>query len=600
MSPDEKTAIFDKAPAEDEHFKKGSWVRVEVIGSPMDGLCYEGGSQKISIARHGANITLSRDSGVSRNHSQLRFEEECWWLLDVGSRNGTFHHNADIRDRKSGEGRIEIHTGAIFVVGCTALEFISHQKATDSGQPQEESLSIKEILGRLSAQTDTVVKEAQKKTRDLGWNTVGGEHLFDALCSIGDPLIEKEINGLGLKTGTLLKELWGMDYWGQEYAWVAERMKRGEFIRQSGYSPRALRVLNDACKLAADSGQGPVEPAHLFKAIVEDRKGPVGRLLLNYTERADQAEEKKDIPQHSSHRTPSVAGIQVPEPAPRAEIDHTAWIIARELSDRIMAVQIEFHLAEAKERREALSKVIRSFIDEVAPERRKLVLCYLMAMFPTNEAIQYESDEIEQLRDEIHKLKASQKEKHTTRLHKTANMEMPSIEKLRKLVEDGKATPAQLTVQHLCEFVAQVENIIIGFLKPIDQSYKKYLPKRSVDFEAILSKLEEKDEIETIESLAGYLDELKLWFTAILSAYKKAGSGWCEDFWDKINPRALERKVQRSGGFKAIPYLREATLWKEYETLVRDVTRDLVMDMINDAARKNIPHEFSFLKRSSK
>jgi pSer/pThr/pTyr-binding forkhead associated (FHA) protein len=55
-----------------------------------DGTRFELASGSASIGRDSANdIVVLHDSKVSRSHAELRFQDERWLLLDLGSRNGT-------------------------------------------------------------------------------------------------------------------------------------------------------------------------------------------------------------------------------------------------------------------------------------------------------------------------------------------------------------------------------------------------------------------------------------------------------------------------------------------------------------------------------
>src|SRR4030043_2351271 len=42
------------------------------------------------IGRHRDNDLRLRDTCVSRNHAEVRFDGECWWVRDLGSANGTY------------------------------------------------------------------------------------------------------------------------------------------------------------------------------------------------------------------------------------------------------------------------------------------------------------------------------------------------------------------------------------------------------------------------------------------------------------------------------------------------------------------------------
>jgi pSer/pThr/pTyr-binding forkhead associated (FHA) protein len=65
--------------------------------------------------RDTCDIGLSYDSQVSRQHAQIRYDGEHFWLEDLDSRNGTFI------DGNRLEGKTTIKPGSLFRVGRTWL-----------------------------------------------------------------------------------------------------------------------------------------------------------------------------------------------------------------------------------------------------------------------------------------------------------------------------------------------------------------------------------------------------------------------------------------------------------------------------------------------
>lgn len=69
--------------------------------------------------REDSDICLRHDLFVSRQHACIYWEDDRWWLHDLGSTNGTFIENQDGDTRVS--GTIPLPPGALFRVGRTWL-----------------------------------------------------------------------------------------------------------------------------------------------------------------------------------------------------------------------------------------------------------------------------------------------------------------------------------------------------------------------------------------------------------------------------------------------------------------------------------------------
>jgi pSer/pThr/pTyr-binding forkhead associated (FHA) protein len=48
------------------------------------------GTDEVTIGRHPSCEWMIADDTVSSRHARLRFQQDHWWLEDLGSRNGTF------------------------------------------------------------------------------------------------------------------------------------------------------------------------------------------------------------------------------------------------------------------------------------------------------------------------------------------------------------------------------------------------------------------------------------------------------------------------------------------------------------------------------
>lgn len=68
-----------------------------------------------SLGRAVSNTICLTDSTVSAHHAEISYSEQCWWLEDVGSSNGTVVNGATI------EARVALSEGDQIEVGNTRL-----------------------------------------------------------------------------------------------------------------------------------------------------------------------------------------------------------------------------------------------------------------------------------------------------------------------------------------------------------------------------------------------------------------------------------------------------------------------------------------------
>lgn len=77
----------------------------------------------ISVGRREENdLCLRNDTYVSRQHANIHWKDQSWWLEDCQSTNGTFSENADnYFDDTRVKGIIPVEPGQIFRIGRTWL-----------------------------------------------------------------------------------------------------------------------------------------------------------------------------------------------------------------------------------------------------------------------------------------------------------------------------------------------------------------------------------------------------------------------------------------------------------------------------------------------
>jgi len=68
---------------------------------------------EISIGRHPSNHWVLNDETVSARHARLLFHHEQWWLEDLGSRNGTFLSNDQVKEAVVLSNADEVRCGQV-------------------------------------------------------------------------------------------------------------------------------------------------------------------------------------------------------------------------------------------------------------------------------------------------------------------------------------------------------------------------------------------------------------------------------------------------------------------------------------------------------
>ena len=95
-------------------------IKLEVLSGPMDGSEFFLQKEITTIGREEKNdILMPFDTSISRHHSKISFENECYWLEDVGSRNGTYIGEDQI-NRK-----VKIDLETIFRLGKSEMRLVS-------------------------------------------------------------------------------------------------------------------------------------------------------------------------------------------------------------------------------------------------------------------------------------------------------------------------------------------------------------------------------------------------------------------------------------------------------------------------------------------
>lgn len=88
------------------------------IGGELNGTIFELPAGEISLGRNIDNTYALEFQGISRNHLQLKVDDDQVTLLDLGSRNGSFLNNQRV------EAPTVLKRGDVIKLGIVALKFI--------------------------------------------------------------------------------------------------------------------------------------------------------------------------------------------------------------------------------------------------------------------------------------------------------------------------------------------------------------------------------------------------------------------------------------------------------------------------------------------
>ena len=119
----EEAAIPEVAPV----------ARLLSKADPSKEFAVASGSNTIG-RREGNDIALSEDSYVSGSHAELIADERGFWLVDVGSTNGTMLNGSRIEPNT----RMALNDGDEITIGQTAFEFeVLKQAEVEPGELAE-------------------------------------------------------------------------------------------------------------------------------------------------------------------------------------------------------------------------------------------------------------------------------------------------------------------------------------------------------------------------------------------------------------------------------------------------------------------------------
>ena len=124
-----------------------SYLVIEVLGGPLDGLRTCGEKNRMGIGRQvGNSLTLAIDQAVSGYHAEVILEGNVWCLRDLGSTNGTWFKGNRVEPKVSmsldSEDQILVGTNTVLRVllsekAVAPISFNAHQVDLRTIQPMD-------------------------------------------------------------------------------------------------------------------------------------------------------------------------------------------------------------------------------------------------------------------------------------------------------------------------------------------------------------------------------------------------------------------------------------------------------------------------------
>lgn len=147
-------------------------------GSLDNGPPYLVPGQAYRIGRSSKSAFIVNDLSVSRKHAELIAGKSVVTITDVGSRNGTYLDNAQI---KSGESGL-VHPGqTIFFANARFILTETDDNANDSFEMSEFSTAIVRIKPRLLPDMADVLTKAEKRVLDQVLDGFGEKEIAEKL-----------------------------------------------------------------------------------------------------------------------------------------------------------------------------------------------------------------------------------------------------------------------------------------------------------------------------------------------------------------------------------------------------------------------------------
>lgn len=94
----------------------GPQAELAIESGPDAGHSHRAGDNALRLGRSPDNDVILRDPATSGHHARLERRAETFWVVDLGSTNGTFVNGESVQEK-------ELHTGDRITIGQNAIHF---------------------------------------------------------------------------------------------------------------------------------------------------------------------------------------------------------------------------------------------------------------------------------------------------------------------------------------------------------------------------------------------------------------------------------------------------------------------------------------------
>lgn len=623
-------------------------ISLEVISGPLDGLvvrvekpnCYLGraeeGVDKKTRERVRNDLVLQRDSYASSVHALLFQENGRWFLEDRQSMNGTFLAGNKMEPFEPAE----LYDRELFVAGNTIVRFEERELAAPPIDPSANS--------RLSMATQTILNRARALAKDwnLGW--LGASPVFHAIARTETEHLTEFFERVKLDPAQANETVKNWVRWKGDFDWInGENMPHRKLQRRGGSSllptPRFQTILTLADEAREKTGAQRIEPIHLLAGIFMEGHSHVALALEEAgfdlqklakqalkTAREEEAAPAEAAPKPEEPAASTDQGLAPPAapeaasaaggvlaPAkpkrpPRKPVDPAIWMAARELMDRLQAVQRDYRLAEPDVRFEALCNCLREGLQKTPPDQRKPLCEVLYGLFPVLEDAvlppppnlgEAQKRETEEPTDgHVHTDEAPPEEPEQTPMQGVGvdtDYLMQKIfgsERMATMAQMGEENEFMRVMQHLYTFAQDMEQLAKGLVQSVQgggsSDSRYFLPFQAYDLKSLIEKLLEQEDPQTVVDIRNYLRDLGHWLIALVAAHQRATAEWNHELWEKISPQAVRNEAKISSLNKMLGQ-GKAELWETYERVVaRDLKPEITDDMLSERIGRMTTEEF--------
>ncbi|HYL07862.1 MAG TPA: FHA domain-containing protein [Candidatus Udaeobacter sp.] len=109
-------AIPTRPPAETAAAAGGPQAELAIEAGPDAGHTHRAGDHAVRLGRSPDNDVILRDPATSGHHARLERRGEQFWIVDLGSTNGTFVNGEAVQEK-------QLNTGDRLTIGQNAVHF---------------------------------------------------------------------------------------------------------------------------------------------------------------------------------------------------------------------------------------------------------------------------------------------------------------------------------------------------------------------------------------------------------------------------------------------------------------------------------------------